>query len=135
MASVGGNIESHMFCYKMPLKIDCQIKTVQSFYQIGASHTSECLLFTQQENNKDGSSRKEFWTPLGGTATLPPDETNPLLKLFMDVSYSQESILQDHLLLTNRINLHRCSHYCLRKPHSTASNNGKKVCRIGFGST
>ena len=84
--------------------------------------------------NEDGSSRKEFWPPPEGTATLPPEETNPLLKLFMDVSDSQESILQDHLLLTNRINLHRCSDYCLRKPHSSASNNGKKVCRMEFGS-
>ena len=84
---------------------------------------------------EDGSSRKEFWPPPEGTATLPPEETNPLLKLFMDVSDSQESILQDHLLLTNRINLHRCSDYCLRKPHSSASNNGKKVCRMEFGST
>ena len=80
----------------------------------------------QAGKNEDGSSRKEFWPPCEGTATLPPEETNPLLKLFIGVSDSQESILQDHLLLTNRINLHRCSDYCLRKPHSSARYNERK---------
>ncbi len=47
----------------------------------------------------------------------------------MDVSSSQESILEDYLLITNRLNIHRCSDYCLRKfPHSS-----EKSCRMEFG--
>jgi hypothetical protein len=43
----------------------------------------------------------------------------------MDVSESQESILEDHLLLCNRINLHRCSDYCLRAPKNSPSSSLK----------
>ncbi|CAC5370555.1 unnamed protein product [Mytilus coruscus] len=50
--------------------------------------------------------KKNLWPPPEGTAPAPPDEKNPLIKLFMDVSESQENILEDHLLLRNRINLH-----------------------------
>ena len=84
--------------------------------------------------NDDGLPHTEFWPPPEGTAPLPPEESNPLLKLFMDVSETQESIVQDHLLLSNRINLHRCSDYCLRKPHASSSNKTTKVCRMEFGS-
>ena len=56
---------------------------------------------------------KKFWPPPEGTAPLPPEEKNPLIQLLMDVSSSQESLLEDHLLLTNRFNIHRCSDYCL----------------------
>ena len=49
----------------------------------------------------------------------------------MDVSESQESLLQDHLLLTNHINLHRCSDYYLRAPRSR--NKSIKECRTEFG--
>ena len=54
-----------------------------------------------------------MWPPPEGTAPMPPEEKNPLIKLLMDVSSSQESLLEDHLLLTNRFNIHRCSDYCL----------------------
>ena len=56
---------------------------------------------------------------------------NPLTKLLMDVSESQESLLEDHLLLTNRINLHRCSDYCLRA--ASSRNKSIKECRMEFG--
>jgi hypothetical protein len=45
----------------------------------------------------------------------PPEEKNLLVKLLMDTYSSQDSLLEDHLLLTNRINIHRCSDYCLRQ--------------------
>ena len=48
----------------------------------------------------------------------------------MDVSESQKSVLEDHLLLTNRINLHRCSDYCLRKPKAKSKD---RECRMEFG--
>ena len=83
--------------------------------------------------NEDGTSRKDMWPPPEGTAPLPPEETNPLLKLLMDVSETQESVAQDHFLLTNRINLHRCSNYCLRNPRGKTSDK-TKLCRMEFGS-
>ncbi|CAC5397334.1 unnamed protein product [Mytilus coruscus] len=78
----------------------------------------------------DESQKKNLWPPPEGTAQAPPDEKNPLIKLFMDVSESQENILEDHLLLCNRINLHRCSDYCLRAPRN---NPSVKQCRMEFG--
>jgi hypothetical protein len=47
----------------------------------------------------------------------------------MDVSMSQETLLEDYVLLANRFNIHRCSDYCLKK-----SKTGKeKACRMEFG--
>jgi hypothetical protein len=60
---------------------------------------------------------------------MPPVENNPLIKLLMDVSASQESLLEDHLLLTNRFNIHRSSDYCL-----TLKSGKNKKCRMEFGS-
>ena len=80
----------------------------------------------------DGCSRKDLWSPPEGTAPAPPDEKNPLIKLLMDVSDTQESLLEDHLLLTNKINIHRCSDFCWTKP-KRGPNQGQKVCRMEFG--
>ena len=82
----------------------------------------------------DGNSRKDLWPPPEGTAPAPPEEANPLIKLLMDVSQSQASLLEDYLLLTNRVNLHRCSDYCLRLSKSNATPK-EKVCRMEFRST
>ena len=49
------------------------------------------------------------------------------------VSSSQQNILDDYLLLTNRINLHRCSDYCLVPPKSKREATSEKVCRMEFG--
>jgi hypothetical protein len=40
-----------------------------------------------------------------GSAALPPEENNPLIKLLMDVSMSQETLLEDYVLLANRFNI------------------------------
>lgn len=45
----------------------------------------------------------------------------------MDTSLSQDSLLEDYLL-TNRINIHRCSDYCLRQRGSRK----EKTCRMEF---
>lgn len=73
------------------------------------------LLFLMNNTGKDesGSSNKNLWPPQESTASPPPEKDNPLFKLLMDVSSSQESLMEDHLLLTNRFNLHHCSDYCL----------------------
>ncbi|KAH3883662.1 hypothetical protein DPMN_007622 [Dreissena polymorpha] len=81
-------------------------------------------------SDASGNPNKDLWPPPEGNAPAPPESKNPLFKLFMDVSQSEYSILEDHLLLTNKINLHRCSSYCL------VSKKGMKhkVCRMEFGS-
>ena len=79
--------------------------------------------------DESGNPKRNLWRPPEGTAAPPPEENNPLFKLLMDISSSQESLLEDHLLLTNRFNLHRCSDYCLK---SSKSNASKKVCRMEF---
>ena len=80
--------------------------------------------------DEDGNPRKHLWPSPEGSAPTPPQDKNALTKLLMDVSESQESLLEDHLL-TNRINLHRCSDYCLRVPRSR--NKSIKECRMEFG--
>ena len=78
--------------------------------------------------DNSGNSRKNLWPPPEGTAPAPPEEKNPLVKLLMDVSENEETLLEDYLLLTNRVNIHRCSDYCLRK-----KGKGDKMCRMEFG--
>lgn len=68
-----------------------------------------------------------MWPPPEGTSQPPPEELNPLVKLLMDVSATQESLLEDHLLLSNKFNLHRCSDYCLKN-----SKNNLQSCRMEF---
>ena len=80
-------------------------------------------------NGPDGKPRKALWPPPEGFAPAPPEEENPLVKLLLDVSFSQERLLEDYILLTNRFNLHHCSEYCL-KPTRNAEN---KICRLEFG--
>ena len=69
-----------------------------------------------------------------GTAEPPPKEDNPLFNLLSDISMSQETMALDNLLLTNKVNIHRCSDYCLRASKRSKSN-GEKQCRMEFGST
>ena len=86
-------------------------------FQMTANHPAG-----QDEN---GNPKKQYWPPPDGTAPARPENANPLLKLLMDASTSQETLLEDHLLLTNRINLHRCSDYCLRL-HSNKHSSSEK---------
>ncbi len=76
-------------------------------------------------NDNMGLPCKNKWPPPEGTAPPPAEEDNPLAKMLMDISDTQETILQDHLLLTNRVNIHRCSNYCLQnKIRSETMQNG-----------
>ncbi|XP_021372501.1 uncharacterized protein LOC110462720 [Mizuhopecten yessoensis] len=77
----------------------------------------------------NGESKKNLWPLPEGTAPAPPEQDNPLQKLLIDVSSTQESLLEAYILLTNRVNLHRCSEtYCLKR---TKTRN-KKLCRMEF---
>ena len=40
--------------------------------------------------DENGESRKNLWPPPEGSAPAPPEEKNPLVKLLMDISASQE---------------------------------------------
>ena len=104
---------------------ECAIKVAQwakNQFSMTASHPAG--------TDASGNSRKDLWPPPEGTAPAPPEEKNPLIKLLMDVSDTQDALLEDHILLTNRINIHRCSDYCLR---STRPNQKEKKCCMEFG--
>ena len=83
--------------------------------------------------DQDGLPRKDLWPPPEGSAPAPPEEKNPLIKLLMDVSESQSTLLEDYLLLSNRVNIHRCSDYCLVAPRSKKESLSNKICRMEFG--
>ena len=42
---------------------------------------------------------------------------------------SQETLLEDYVLLANRFNIHRCSYYCLKN----SKTSKEKACRMEFG--
>ena len=49
--------------------------------------------------DESGNPNKNLLSPHERTCPASPAETNPPVKLLMDVSESQESILEEHLLL------------------------------------
>ena len=105
---------------------NCAVKLSQwaeSQFGLSASHPAG--------TNEQGEPRKDCWPPPEGTAPAPPEEKNPLVKLLTDICDTQETLLEDYLLLCNRINIHRCSDYCLRPPKSKYST--EKICRMDFG--
>lgn len=89
-------------------------------------------MIASHPDGKDGSGQplKTLWPPPEGTTPPPPEEKNPLLQLLMDVSSTQASLSEDHLLFTNRFNLHRCSDYCLTITNKSKPNT--KLCRMEF---
>ena len=82
-------------------------------------------------NDESGQPRKDLWAPPEGIAPAPPEEDNPLRKLYHEQCVDDEKTVEDHIRIVNRTHLHRCSDYCLRKP---AIPGGMRVCRMGFGS-
>jgi hypothetical protein len=92
-------------------------------FQMTASHPAG--------GDESGNPNKNLWSPHERTCPASPADTNSPVKLLMDVSESQEPILEDHLLLCNRINLHGCSDYCLRAPKNSPSSSLKQ-CRMEF---
>lgn len=87
------------------------------------------LLFILQAD-LEGNPRKDLWPTPERTSQPPPEELNPLVKLLMDFSSTQESLLEDHFffyLLSNKFNIHRCSDYCLKN-----SINNLQSCKMEF---
>ena len=62
------------------------------------------------DSDASGHPNKGMLPPLEGNAPTTHEVKNPLLKLFNGIFKSECSILEDHLLLTNKINLNHFSH-------------------------
>ena len=84
----------------------------------------------------EGKPRKDLWPPPEGSADPISDESDPLVKMLMEVAATQQAMLEDHLLLVNRVGLHSCSDYCLRTPRhpEPGLQANERVCRMEFGS-
>ena len=97
------------------------MRVMNNNYALGdCQFQSNCI--PQAGKNIFGQPNKNLWPSPEGTAPPPPEEKNPLLKLLMDVSDTQQLLLEDHLLLTNRMNIHRCSDYCLQSRKGKSRN-------------
>lgn len=110
MDCAGVPIVNQKTWYLRLLKRDSLMRTVLNICHRGHTQILGWQLVTLQERTMKEIQEKPFRE---GTASPSPNEKNPLLKLLMRVSESQESLLEDHLL-ANRINIHRCFNYCLR---------------------
>lgn len=62
-------------------------------FNVSASHPAG--------TDDSGQPLRSLWPPPEGIAPARPDEQNLLLRLLMDVSSTQESLLEDYLQLTN----------------------------------
>ena len=87
-------------------------------------------------NDEERQPRKDLWPPPEGTAQPISDDRDPLVKMLMQIAATQDAILEDHLLLVNRVGLHSCSDYCLRTPRHPEQGlqPRERVCRMEFGS-
>ena len=87
-------------------------------------------------SNEAGQPRKDLWPPPEGAAEPISADRDPLVKMLMEIAASQDAILEDHLLLVNRVGLHSCSDYCLRTPRhpEPGLQPRERVCRMEFGS-
>ena len=92
-----------------------QIQIVPMYCPNGLLSNLVSVLPIQRERMKLGNLEKIFGHHQRALQPYPQKKKNPLIKLLMDVSMSQETLLEDYVLLTNRFNIHRCSDYCLKK--------------------
>ena len=87
-------------------------------------------------SDEEGQPRKDLWLPPEGSAEPISDDRDPLVKMLMEIAATQDAVLEDHLLLVNRVGLHSCSDYCLRTPRhpEPGLQPRERVCRMEFGS-
>ena len=87
-------------------------------------------------SDEEGQPRKDLWPPPEGSADPISDNRDPLVKMLMQIAATQDAILEDHLVLVNRVGLHSCSDYCLRTPRhpEPGLQPRERVCRMEFGS-
>ena len=67
-------------------------------------------------SDEEGQPRKDLWPPPEGSADPISEDRDPLVKMLMEMAATQDTILEDHLLLVRRVGLHSCSDYFLRTP-------------------
>ena len=87
-------------------------------------------------NDEEGQPRKDLWPPPEETAEPMSDDSDPLVKMLMEIAATQDAMLEDHLLLVNRVGLHSCSDNCLRtlRHLELGLQPRERVCRMEFGS-
>ena len=87
-------------------------------------------------SDEEGKPRKDLWPLPEGSADPIPNDQDPLVKMLMDIASTQDAILEDHLLLVNRVGLHSFSDYCLRIPRHPEQGlqPNERVCHMEFGS-
>ena len=87
-------------------------------------------------SDREGQSRKDLWPPPEGSADPILGDRDPLVKMLMEIAATQDGMLEDHLLLVNRVGLHSCSDYCSRTPRhpEPGLQPRERVCRMEFGS-
>ena len=56
-------------------------------------------------SDEEGKPRRP---PPEGSAEPIRNDQDPLVKMLMDIALSKDAILEDHLLLVNRVGLHSC---------------------------
>ena len=86
-------------------------------------------------SDEKGQPKKDLWLSPEGSADPILNERDPLVKMLMGIAATQDAILEDHLLLVNRVGLHSCSDYCLRTPRHPEQGlqPRENVCRMEFG--
>ena len=86
-------------------------------------------------SDREGQSRKNLWPPPEGSADPILGDRDPLVKMLIEIAATQDGMLEDHLLLVNRVGLHSCSDYCLRTPRhpEPGLQPRERVCRMEFG--
>lgn len=96
-------IQWHCLCWrsdKEPLSLLFQAinegLTNSQYVEKLAAWASACFSMTASHptgTDDSGQPLKSLWPSPEGTAPAPPNEQNPLLKLLMDVSFTEESLL------------------------------------------
>jgi len=71
---------------------------------------------------------KEEWARPEGTQEPPP--FNPLMQDVTEFCTSEEKVNELHTYIVNRIALHQCNGYCLRKK---TKDSDTKYCRVHYG--
>ena len=98
--SAGEMTGSHTSCYMTLVNMVVMMRSMTALHPAGS--------------DKEGQPRKDLWPPPEGSADPISEDRDPLVKMLMEMAATQDAILEDHLLLVNRVELHSCSDHFLR---------------------
>ena len=121
-------IDSHTSCCMKLVKMIAMTMSMQLDFAMTALHPAG--------SDEEGQPRKDLWPLPEGSADPISSDKDPLVKMLLEIAATQNAILEDHLLLVNRVELHSCSDYCLRTPRhpEPGLQPRERVCRMEFGS-